>query len=341
MLSRFESFSINPSIYVYKNTSQAQAKVILQDKIPSNNEGVANGQKIWLLRESATAKGSVTFESIVYDKTQNIWQLNNPTRYMLSKNDGWVVNNKAFDSEEFNQKSELHGGMKSFYGLDDLEVLAIKVIDEKHCSLEQMVSPLNCKEQQVAARNRYTEEDESLSLPGAIADLLICPFAKEEEKFSALMKNPVVLKDDGRTYECDTLVARYKELGIELQQGVHYYKNIVLKNIIGYLAALEKSPQRASEFLEKIDEQEIIDTFSFDVFNTPMISPSGYSYSAKEIHAYISSKQVGLMSPVVSDPKNPEVRFGKAELIYNATLDAFIAQWPTFYKEMTSKIELN
>ncbi|WED42399.1 U-box domain-containing protein [Legionella cardiaca] len=337
-------------IYIHKNMSQTQATKLLltsaQKAVEQHGKDIQDNKKLWLLRDSSVP-GLITFESIVYHKASEQWVVQNAIRYMNSKQ-GWVINNKPPKSLEFAQIVEKSGGKKDIIADDNsvlIESLVIHILETVNCSLDDHITPFMEKDTKVVARGRYVEKEEDFTLPSYIANILICPLTKEKREQLGLhgtvplMKDPVVLKDDGKTYERDVLIAQYKELGIHLQEGEHYYRNLVLRNIIGYLASQEKSPTEYSEILDKIDE-ELIDSLSVEHFDNPVISPSGNSFSKKEITQYINSKKVGLLEPVVNDPLNPGVKIGKMDLIPNENLELFVRCWPDFYKSMKAEIIL-
>ncbi|KTC86432.1 hypothetical protein [Legionella brunensis] len=338
MLEKFEQPQEQENvIYIHKKMNEQQAKILLvacaEKAAKQQGENLPDKHKLWLLRDSSVP-GLITFESIVYNKSSDQWVIQTPTRYMNSKQ-GWVINNKSSQSVEFAQIVERSGGKE---GIDSvlIESLVIHILETKNCSFENHITPFWEEKKKVVAQDCHKEKGEDFSLPSYIANLLICPLTKEKKletglhKTLPLMKDPVVLKDDGRTYEREVLVAQYKELDIDLKEGVHYYSNIVLRNIISHLVSQKQSPIE----LDKIDE-ELIDSLSFEHFDNAVISPSGNSFSKREITKYINSKKIGLMEPVAADPLNPNITIGKMDLIHNENLELFVRFWPDFYKSMS------
>lgn len=350
MLEKFEQPQEHV-ISIHRNLDDTKAKSLLENTAKKiererGKENLPDNHKLWLLRHSSVP-GLVTFESIVYNKGLDQWVVQTPKRYMNSEN-GWVINNHDPRSQSFNQLVTNSGGKKDIITDENsvlIESLVIHIMESQACSLEDHITELVQKVTKVKATSRYIVKEESFSLPGYIANILICPWTKEKilEKGKStvpLMKHPVVLKDDGKSYERDALVARYKKLGIDLIEGVHYYNNIVLKAIIGYLASQEKTPAEYLELLNKINDEVLIDSLSYEQFADTVISPSGFSFSKEEIMTYIASKKIGLMEPVVADPLNPNVKITKSDLIFNENLELFVRLWPAFYMSIKPQVEL-
>ncbi|BCA93932.1 hypothetical protein TUM19329_02930 [Legionella antarctica] len=351
MLEKFDQ-SLENLIYIHKNTNERQARSLLLAKVEQvealGKQNLVDKQKLWLLRDSSVA-GLITFESIVYDHALDQWLIQNPVRYMNSVNKGWVINSKAFASPAFDEIVKQSGGRQEITSENEvalIERLVIQILKTKNCSMADHISPLVQKNTHLGAKNPHVEARKDFSLPDYLVNILICPLTKEDIETAGLqgalplMTHPVVLKDDGKTYERDVLVARYKELGIDLEEGAHYYNNFVLRSIIRSIPTLETSPTEYSEIFKKIDEDELMDAITHDNFEEAVISPSGFSFSKKAITEYIDAKKTGLMEPVVSDPMSPDVAIGKMDLIPNENLELFVRLWPEFYNSIDSKVEL-
>lgn len=345
-----ESFELPQEnlIYLYKNTDRDQAITTLCDKAKKLDEQLGNKvpdqHKLWLIRTSEHVPGCITFESIIHHKSLHTWEIQLPVRYM-NTNNGWKINNHAPKSTQYADLIKKVGNPIAISEKDSelLESLAIHILEKQNCKIENHINPEREKKIDVTGMSRYEDEEKSFQLTNPIAKYLICKMTYSEKDMEngsiSLMKDPVVLKDDGMTYERQTLIKRYKEQGIDLKEGTHYYPNLALKKIISYLSSQKKTEEEYLEMLEKIDSDAVIDTISYERFLQPLISPSGFSFSKKEIYDHIDTQQKkdAIFSQLAADPQNANVKIVKKDLIRNYNLEFFVSEWPSFYAKFNAK----
>lgn len=367
-----ESRSTNGVIIYKKMPPEEGDKILIEtaEKLKNTitNENIPAQQKWWLLRESREA-GCLTLQTIKYNNDTNKFE-SSMARFMLC-NHGWILINENPNTVEYNNIIAKNGGKKQdMYAenenkdevrslLNCLNAIGFS-IDERinpspdqatknHAYTKYTVNPLEVipKEKintMVVGTSRYTVPDDinqaGFFLPLPMANTLSCPITRNEARDIGtpiiLMKEPVVLKSDGITYEKNNLLKRDPLL----QERVHFYENQSLKNIIGYISAKEKTPEAYLKCLEKIDENELNDIMMFSKLENPVISPSGFSYECDALCQWIDSKKSVLEpNPFVNDPKNPNIKISRSDLCQNTNLKLFIDEWDKFYDEMKLSIK--
>jgi hypothetical protein len=368
------------NIFIYGRMSPQEAEIVLKTRArdmiaESGSTHLLDQERLWLLRESREP-GLLTLESILYDKENDIWlgwsDMNektaikddacsiyrrrneagiiteffvNPQRYMLSFNKGWIVNNYPPNSYEFYQFAEAAGGKiqdmdKNSNGEDVVNLL--EILCENGCYLRNRINPREGEQIKVQGYARYTlagvnNAKQKFSLPLELALTLACHLSKEKGQDLTLMKEPVILKSDGISYEREILLM----IKPELKEGRDFYENLVLKNIIGYLST-QDSNEKYLEYLNKINDYEILDTFTLSKLQEPVVTPAGHTYEKNDFELYIDSsidskKNSYGVHAVAKDPKNTSVLVTKNDLVLNRNLQSFIAAWPEFYSRLNKE----
>lgn len=355
-------------VIVFKQMSPEECEKILIEAIEKLKNNISHQQKLWLLRESREP-GCLTLQAISYNNDSKKYE-SSMARFALC-NDGWVINNETPGTAEYNTVIANKGGKKQDVYVKDENKAEVQSllnclntgrfsinerinpnshqVTQNHAYTNYTVDPLKSTSKDetktmVAGASRYTANNdikqEKFFLPLQIANILSCPIERNEARNAGnpvpLMNEPIVLKSDGITYEKDNIVKRNPLW----QEGMHFYENKTLKNIIGYLSAQEKTSEEYLLCLEKIDENELYDIVMFSKLENPVISPSGFSYERDSLHQWIDSKKSILEpNPVVNDPKNPNIKITRNDLCPNINLKLFLDEWDKFYDQ--TKLHIN
>jgi hypothetical protein len=170
----------------------------------------------------------------------------------------------------------------------------------------------------------------SLSLNVKMASQLVCAFQLEMLPYNdnaildiPLMKNPVVLKENGKSYDRENLISKgYTEKD--------FYPNLHLKNIIDiYLSNRSEADKR------KLIEEEFKCPLGYStMWSYPMISPSGKTYDSKNISDYLNGGNLKLFDKNASkpDPFNRTINVMHNDLIHNINLEVFINKFMKEYR---------
>lgn len=341
-------------IFIYEEMAPDLANSLLLGKVrllqnnPKSSDRIKqleeNGGALWMIRDSRT-KGLLTVQSVSYDKASSSWKANEPRRYMLSKNSGWLINNSAPGGAHFKKVATDAGGMIPLTEENATPELPglLATLAKEGFTVENRVNPKIGEETKTIGYSGYhclyqlpkksgeaSLQPTTVSLPEGILMALSCPITMEITGKAALMVDPVTLVSNGITYERESLEDKY---GKSLVAGVDFYPNIKIKTIINYVSATTLAPEEYLAKLAKIEE-DITDPITLEVMENPVLSPSGVSYEHDSIKKWIETKKE-LFAPV-HDPITKDVITGKT-LVKNINLKNFIKAWPEFYEQQKAK----
>ncbi len=308
-----------------------------------------NGERLWLIRDSRV-EGLLTVQSISYDKESEEWKVNEPQRYMLSNDCGWIVNNSAPESDSFFAVVDSSGGLIQMTDGNVQPHLPglLNVLDTNGYKMENRVNPKVGQQTKLIGYTHYLTdvaiptqsklEATTVTLPEGMLIALSCPMTTRKTGQIKVMKDPVTLLSDGISYERLSLLDEFPGL----EEGKHYYPNIRLKIIINYVSATSLNPEEYWAKLQKIEE-DIQDPILSTTLKEPVLSPSGHSFEKSSISQWISSKQVNLPSvsntiPIPDPITDQDIR-GKY-LVPNKNLSQFIKFWPDFYQNQEYQLAL-
>jgi hypothetical protein len=358
MLDKLDLQINDADIFIYGKMGPLETKQILRAKHKSLDSEMLlrlqeSGEKLWLIRESRV-EGLLTVQSESYNVSQSKWIPNTPTRYMLSNDHGWIINNQDPLSDEFNAIALSAGGIIKLTEENTTPHLPglLNLLAENGYTSVNRLNPKQGQETQTRGYSTYVSDSSllrsepghffkiapsAISLPEGILQPLSCVFTTEHTGKAKLMKDPVTLVTNGISYERATLLQKYPGL----EEGKDFYPNIKLRTIINYVAATSLKPAEYLAKLHKVEE-DILDPILGIEFVDPVLSPSGHSYERSSIEQWISSKlsspfSWGNVNPI-PDPITKKNINGKT-MPENINLRSFIKAWPRFFAEQQEKLQ--
>lgn len=318
------------STYIYKAMDRALGVRILEEKAARLSEDTLKSIKdnrtvLWLIRESNSEPGMLAIDYIHWNDKEKKWD--NGSIRMAFTNEGWIRASQAdrqrarsiLKALTAEQVGEHEQSLRDYLAKHIIE-MADKTI--RHFDVAYRMNPTSDEQTKSQLYSTYTES--MISLNPAMKQAITCEITNMIFKEPVVMnKNATVMIGDtefrlikGRTYEKDAILdAQIK--GNNLKINSHFfYENFALSKCINRLAApLGK--------LETLGEDFMSDPVFGDLYDNPMLIPSGHTFNSETLQGMIDSGRT-LMCPLTRDP------FTQNQIIPNTNLERFLKAWPDY-----------